>query len=156
MFFSLCYSLGGFKIFCLFAMFALVNIKYKRKPAKNEINVYSACLWFITLFHCVWVWMVFIIRNGARCWTAPWSLSATATAACRCWHCLPGAAAFTIGRTTGCPKPWPACSTRARYSFFVPTALTARACWPGIPHSVSLIIYFYLFYLFVQIYNISL
>ena len=22
---------------------------------------------------------------------------------------------------------------RARYSFFVPTALTARACWPGIP-----------------------
>lgn len=55
MFFSLCYSLGGFKIFCLFAMFALVNIKYKRKPAENEINVYSACLWFITLFHCVWV-----------------------------------------------------------------------------------------------------
>lgn len=52
MFFSLCYSLGGFKIFCLFA---LVNIKYKRKPAENEINVYSACLWFITLFHCVWV-----------------------------------------------------------------------------------------------------
>ena len=44
MFFSLCYSLGGFKIFCLFAMFALVNIKYKRKPAENEINVYSACL----------------------------------------------------------------------------------------------------------------
>lgn len=55
MFFSLCYSLGGFKIFCLFAMFALVNIKYKRKPAENEINVYSAYLWFITLFHCVWV-----------------------------------------------------------------------------------------------------
>lgn len=47
--------LGGFKIFCLFSMFALVNIKYKRKPAENEINVYSACLWFITLFHCVWV-----------------------------------------------------------------------------------------------------
>ena len=97
MFFSLCYSLGGFKIFCLFAMFALVNIKYKRKPAKNEINVYSACLWFITRIPLrLEVWMVFIIRNGARCWTAPWSLSATATAACRCWHCPPGAAAFTI------------------------------------------------------------
>lgn len=53
--FSLCYSLGGFKIFCLFAMFALVNIKYKRKPAENEINVYSAGFAVTIPFHYAWV-----------------------------------------------------------------------------------------------------
>ena len=47
--------LGDSKSFVCLRCFALVNIKYKRKPAENEINVYSACLWFITLFHCVWV-----------------------------------------------------------------------------------------------------
>ena len=28
---------------------------------------------------------------------------------CRCWPCLPAAAAFMIGRTTACPMPLPRC-----------------------------------------------